>query len=173
MTKKWAKTPEGKASKKRDRETHKERDRKRHRLWYAVPENKIRNKENGKRWQQGEKSKAYKKAYFQRPEVKARMRIHRYKYEKGKGYTKKLLKNRIQIARRRAAGKLKPSEWEAIVKKYQGKCAYCGMEKKLTIDHVIPVAKGGKTIKENVVPACLSCNSKKRDKLIQPSLMFG
>lgn len=46
------------------------------------------------------------------------------------------------------------------------KCAYCGTEgKRLTIDHVIPRSKGGKTTFENCVAACKPCNHKKSDKL--------
>ncbi len=42
------------------------------------------------------------------------------------------------------------------------KCAYCGTEKeKLTIDHIIPRSKGGKTCFENCVAACISCNNHK------------
>ena len=42
------------------------------------------------------------------------------------------------------------------------KCAYCGVEsKKLTIDHVIPKSKGGKSSFENTTAACKSCNGKK------------
>jgi hypothetical protein len=30
------------------------------------------------------------------------------------------------------------------------------------MDHVVPVARGGKSTKGNLVPACKSCNDKKR-----------
>ena len=35
-----------------------------------------------------------------------------------------------------------------------------------TRDHVIPISKGGNNTKENIVPACGSCNSKKKDKIL-------
>ena len=41
------------------------------------------------------------------------------------------------------------------------KCQYCGTEKELTLDHLIPKAKGGKTSWNNLVTACKSCNAKK------------
>lgn len=48
------------------------------------------------------------------------------------------------------------------------KCAYCGEkvnESELTIDHIIPTSRGGKTTFENCVSACFECNSrKKKDK---------
>jgi len=41
------------------------------------------------------------------------------------------------------------------------KCQYCGDKKELTLDHLIPKAKGGKTSWNNLVTACKTCNSKK------------
>ncbi|MDB5082563.1 MAG: endonuclease [Chloroflexi bacterium] len=45
-------------------------------------------------------------------------------------------------------------------------CQYCGTtEHPLTIDHVIPKSRGGKTEWTNVVAACVSCNRKKGNKM--------
>ncbi len=47
------------------------------------------------------------------------------------------------------------------------RCQYCGKKlsyKNLTIDHVIPKSKGGKTEWTNVVTSCMPCNSKKGDR---------
>lgn len=44
------------------------------------------------------------------------------------------------------------------------RCVYCGSDKDLTIDHVLPVSRGGKQVWENLVTACISCNQKKRDR---------
>ena len=41
-------------------------------------------------------------------------------------------------------------------------CAYCRLEKKLTIDHFIAIAKGGPDCLGNIVPACFNCNSSKK-----------
>ena len=40
-------------------------------------------------------------------------------------------------------------------------CQYCGSEKDLTLDHLVPRSKGGKSIWTNLVTACKRCNSKK------------
>ncbi len=40
-------------------------------------------------------------------------------------------------------------------------CQYCGSDKDLTVDHVIPKVKGGKDTWENMVCACKKCNNKK------------
>ncbi len=45
------------------------------------------------------------------------------------------------------------------------KCVYCGRgDLPLTIDHVVPRARGGEDSWENLVAACVPCNNKKGDK---------
>ena len=44
-------------------------------------------------------------------------------------------------------------------------CQYCGTQRDLTIDHVVPRAKGGKTSWNNLITACKRCNSRKGDNL--------
>lgn len=64
---------------------------------------------------------------------------------------------------------LDTEQWKVILEKYYFRCAYCGIlgrntkQKYLTRDHVIPVNKGGEHSPENIVPACVSCNSRKCD----------
>ncbi len=61
-------------------------------------------------------------------------------------------------------------QWEAIKRAYKYRCAYCGKKTiQLTQDHVIPLAKGGSHTPENIVPACISCNSSKGTKV--PSII--
>lgn len=43
-------------------------------------------------------------------------------------------------------------------------CIYCGSEDNLSLDHIIPLSKGGPDIISNQVYACRSCNSSKGDK---------
>jgi hypothetical protein len=55
-------------------------------------------------------------------------------------------------------------EWLAILEYFDGACAYCLRRvQRLTVDHMIAIARGGEHVMDNVVPACLSCNSKKND----------
>ena len=51
------------------------------------------------------------------------------------------------------------------------RCQYCADQlnmKSVTLDHVIPISRGGKTEWENIVASCMPCNSKKGSKLIDP-----
>jgi len=46
-----------------------------------------------------------------------------------------------------------------------GRCHYCSGKFKpeeLTMDHVIPIVRGGRSIKGNVVPSCKDCNNRKK-----------
>ncbi|MEQ9466680.1 MAG: HNH endonuclease [Ekhidna sp.] len=54
-----------------------------------------------------------------------------------------------------------------IFKRDGGKCQYCGTNKDLTIDHVIPRSKGGKSTWTNLVTACKNCNSRKSDYALE------
>ncbi|EPS70284.1 hypothetical protein M569_04476, partial [Genlisea aurea] len=50
-------------------------------------------------------------------------------------------------------------------------CQYCSSREDLTIDHVLPIARGGKWTWENLVAACAKCNSKKGQKTLEESNM--
>ena len=47
------------------------------------------------------------------------------------------------------------------------RCQYCGrkgMAFDLTLDHIIPKSRGGKTVTENLCAACQACNNRKGDR---------
>jgi len=49
-----------------------------------------------------------------------------------------------------------------------GVCHYCGKQvgaQALTMDHLVPIVRGGRSAKGNLVPACKACNSAKRHRL--------
>jgi 5-methylcytosine-specific restriction endonuclease McrA len=53
------------------------------------------------------------------------------------------------------------------------KCAYCGKEGvRLTIDHIVPKARGGKSTFENCVASCKPCNTKKGHKSCAEARMY-
>jgi 5-methylcytosine-specific restriction endonuclease McrA len=63
---------------------------------------------------------------------------------------------------------------QALFARDQSLCMYCGREfqrSALTRDHVQPVSKGGRDIWENVVAACLHCNSRKGNRTPQQASM--
>lgn len=65
---------------------------------------------------------------------------------------------------REKARALRNTDWWRA-KLQQGVCHYCGKTvgaANLTMDHVIPVARGGRSVKSNCVPCCKECNNEKR-----------
>ena len=47
-------------------------------------------------------------------------------------------------------------------------CWYCRLKvapKDITMDHIVPLAQGGRSSRDNLVPACKSCNSKKKNMM--------
>ncbi len=69
--------------------------------------------------------------------------------------------NNRRSAKLNAEGSHTDAEWIAVVKVFNYCCAYCGVVKKLTRDHNVPLTRGGSNYISNIVPACGSCNSKK------------
>lgn len=57
------------------------------------------------------------------------------------------------------------NEWMSLCDKYENKCLRCKEVKPLTVDHVIPLSKGGSNWIENIQPLCRSCNSAKGTKI--------
>jgi len=71
---------------------------------------------------------------------------------------------------RGAVGSFTYSEWERLKEKYNYTCPSCGRREpkiKLTIDHIIPISKGGTNYISNIQPLCQECNSKKYTRVIR------
>jgi len=65
------------------------------------------------------------------------------------------------------ARELRNSQWWKR-KLAKGVCLYCGRKfssRELTMDHIIPISRGGKTTKGNVTTCCKECNNAKKQLL--------
>jgi 5-methylcytosine-specific restriction endonuclease McrA len=55
---------------------------------------------------------------------------------------------------------------KAVLARDAWTCQYCGSSKPgLTVDHVIPRSRGGKSVWENIVASCATCNRRKGSHL--------
>jgi 5-methylcytosine-specific restriction endonuclease McrA len=74
-----------------------------------------------------------------------------------------------EIRRERAKARdLRASQWWKR-KRATGICHYCGGKftpQELTMDHLVPLVRGGRSTKGNLVPACKPCNDSKKHKLV-------
>lgn len=69
----------------------------------------------------------------------------------------------VKREREKARGLRKTRWWNQ--KLSRGTCYYCGQRfspDELTMDHIIPIIRGGKTTKNNIAAACKECNNKKK-----------
>jgi len=119
-----------------------------------------------------EKERERKRIYNESPRGKQiRLRCERNYNESPKGK-----ENRRKQWQKRRARKLNVDFWEPWMDivweqmkiQTNGYCPLChkfiGVDK-LTMDHIIPLSKGGIHRIDNVQPMCGSCNSKKSNKL--------
>ena len=108
------------------------------------------------------KQKAVKRVWFIKyyAENKTRFQKNSRKVSKEK---------KLEIKMRYRARKLNavhiPYSPKELFNKYNNLCVYCGDEGK-TLDHVIPLFRGGSDTEDNLVVACKSCNSSKGTKLL-------
>ena len=68
---------------------------------------------------------------------------------------------------RRKARELRSSQWWKR-RCAKGVCYYCGRStpsNELTMDHIVPISRGGRSTKGNVVAACKECNTAKKQLL--------
>ncbi len=71
--------------------------------------------------------------------------------------------DQIKLERNKARELRKSPWWKNRVAR--GLCHYCQEEMApalLTLDHIVPVSRGGRTTKGNCVPCCKECNNKKQ-----------
>ena len=62
------------------------------------------------------------------------------------------------------ARELRKSQWWKR-KIAAGVCYFCGAglhPRDLTMEHIVPLVRGGRSTRSNVVPACKECNAKKK-----------
>lgn len=140
------------------------------RKWRA--KNSEHNKEYQIKWQRENRKRINEMCRQRRkddPEYEKKYSKRWRKTEKGKASSQ-----RRHITRRTKEkyiiNTLTLNEWLEILKDYDYKCAYCGIEfDKNTLperDHIIPISKDGDNTKENIVPSCRSCNAKKGNKIL-------
>lgn len=83
--------------------------------------------------------------------------------ERHRGYSAK----RRSIKARVPISDFTKEDWQETLEAFENKCAYCGSDDSIEQDHVVPITKSGSHTKTNIIPACRSCNSSKRQRLLE------
>jgi 5-methylcytosine-specific restriction endonuclease McrA len=84
----------------------------------------------------------------------------------GERYTREVDDETLRRERARARELRQTAWWRRRIA--TGRCHYCRREvgaKALTLDHLVPLVRGGRSVRANMVPACKDCNSKKQSLL--------
>ena len=106
-----------------------------------------------------QKNKERMKAYQIENRERSR-ELERIAYKKNP--EKFLFKNALRRHRMNSLiSDFKYSDWKVCLTHFDHSCAYCGEKNKLEQEHIIPVTKGGNYTKDNIIPACVSCNCSK------------
>ncbi len=98
---------------------------------------------------------------WKRPEKREYLKAWLAENRDRKNLSNALRKHRI----RAGGGTIRLIDWLTLCEKFDNKCLNCGKEE-ITMDHVIPISKGGAHNIENVQPLCVSCNCSKGAKTI-------
>lgn len=72
-------------------------------------------------------------------------------------------KAHISREKKKASELRKTNWWQNVIQ--NGKCHYCGKyfpSAEITMDHIVPLSRGGKSARGNIVPCCKECNNKKK-----------
>lgn len=132
------------------------------RRYAADPE---RARRSARQWREENLEHALEKARRWRAENPDRVKENYRRWVKENPESKRLRDNNRRARKVQAAicGPLSPSVYAGVIG--SGPCVYCG-KKATEVDHVRPLSRGGIEHGANLVPACKSCNSAKKDRLL-------
>lgn len=106
-----------------------------------------------------EKILAYQADYYEANTETVKSRVNRYR--KNNPDKKRHLENRRRASKFENGGSHTLAQRLEKFEILGNVCFYCQKPKPLTVDHNIPLSRGGTDNIENILPACRSCNSKK------------
>jgi len=112
------------------------------------------------------------KEYLQRPDVIERTeRVMKEYHQKNKELYRLIDQNR-RIRKLGNGGTYSVDDWLQLTILLGKHCLVCWKNNiKLTIDHIIPISKGGTNFISNLQPLCKSCNCKKHNTYDVPNLL--
>ena len=139
----------------RDREKENERGRK-----YRM-KNPEKRRESNQRWRASNPG-YYRKYRAANQEIISKQERHRYTLNPEKAAAKV---HSRRARKRKNGGKLTTADIKFLKATFPF-CVRCGIDVNLSIDHVIPLVRGGRNDIENIQILCRSCNSSKGIKVI-------
>ena len=137
----------------RDDAGFRERQMEQSRKWRATSSGNELSKAASRRWKR--KSRKHLRAYDNEYFLKRYANDPEFRQARAEQALKR------ESAKRANGGEFKMEDWQTLVELAHGKCPACGKRRKLNMDHIVPVVKGGTNYLYNLQPLCRSCNSQK------------
>ena len=164
-------------SQRRRREAEKQRQLQAKREWAEANPEKVIEIERKRREAAVERKRQQQREWRKNNPEKAREIQRKYRAAHPEIYrkaSKKYSEANPEVKRateaKRKATKRDNSKFKISTKElkdlYAGPCSYCGASGEMTLDHVVPISRGGVHGVSNLVPACGPCNFSKGQKLL-------
>lgn len=132
-----------------------------HRAWVAANPDRSREMKREWRARNPERVRAYKATNYERH--RESILAYTAEYFRRKPEARRKAKSAYRARRTAVSFKILPSELRRIL---SSACVACGSRERITIDHVVPLVRGGRHAVGNLQPLCHSCNSSKGAKLM-------
>lgn len=103
-------------------------------------------------------------------ENKDKMKAYYAEWRRNNPEKRRASEHRRRARKANAKGTFTADDWKQRLAYHDYKCIYCGVEKHdtkekyLTMEHLIPLSRGGTNWPSNLAPSCMSCNCKKHTK---------
>ena len=170
----WEAHRDEQCAKKRDyRLTHREEEKARHQAYFTAHRETIMAYKAAWNAMHREHNRAYFRNYALKNRASKRLyhisrraltaaRARRERLEHPERYQSRRIRRRARQAGA-PINDFTDAQWQEVKAAYGYCCAYCGKKtKRLTRDHITPLIANGSHTVQNIVPACLNCNSQKR-----------
>ena len=132
--------------------------------WKERNRDKVR--EYGREWKRNnpDNTLASSRRWTHLNREKTRQNSRKWKHENPQKVFDQSVRRRMQIG----DAQISKDEWLHIMGMFDWRCFYCDdvlTKENRSIDHIVPLSRGGKHRVSNLLPCCRSCNSSKNDKL--------
>jgi 5-methylcytosine-specific restriction endonuclease McrA len=137
-------------------------------------ENPARERDRARAYQRtrSEAQRATRRRYYEAHPAECRERVAAWKRANPEKVREQ---RRRSYARRKGAWRVDPVTRTYVIARDGGRCHLCGKRPRLrdlTIDHVVPISRGGAHVAENMRVACRSCNCRKGARAVNEQLLL-
>lgn len=149
--------------KRRYRERHAEKLKEKNRLWRIKNRRLLRERDQRWREENREHLREQNRIWVEQNRARHQENQRRWRRNNPQASINYATRRRVAIG----DTKIGAQEWRKLMLEYEFRCFYC--DEKLTVsnrslDHIIPLTKGGQHHIDNLIPCCRSCNSSKGNR---------